>query len=465
MLGYTAEEVSWLTPADMIHPDHREIVMKRAMARLAGTDFKKNYEYQLITKAGEAIWVDFSATVINYNGAPALLTSAYDISGRKKLEEQFLHAQKMEGIGRLAGGVAHDYNNMLGVIIGYSDLILKKINEKDPLYKSIKLIAAAANRGANITRQLLAFARQEVVSPRMLNPNEAIEAFREMLKRLVGENIRLSFLPGENLWNVSIDPTQFDQIIVNLATNARDAIDDVGAITIETFNVSIDEAYVQNRVDFSPGEYVMISFTDTGKGMGKEIMDKIFEPFFTTKTKGEGTGLGLSTVYGIVKQNGGSINVYSEIDKGTTFKIYLPRCRRGDEKPSITGGMVQIDGNGTILIVEDQIDFLEIARRSLEEYGYRVLAASSPDEGILLCETWKNEIDLLLTDVVMPSMNGKELLNRLASMKPNIKSIFMSGYTVDVIADRGVLDKGVEFIQKPFSPYALAKKVHEVLKA
>ncbi len=465
MLGYTADEISQLAASDVIHPDYRELVMMRSVQRLRGKSFLKHYECQLITKDGKAIWVDFSATLIKYNGVPALITSAYDISDRKKLEEQLLQAQKMEGIGRLAGGVAHDYNNMLGVIIGYSDLVLDKMKEDDPLYQYTKLISSAAKRGADITRQLLAFARREIVSPRVLSPNTIIESLRKIMVRLIGENVEFVFLPAQDVWNIKIDPTQLDQILVNLATNARDAIDDVGTITLETSNVSIDEAYAQNRIDFSPGEYVVISFTDTGKGMSKETMNNIFEPFFTTKPKGEGTGLGLSTVYGIVKQNGGSINVYSEIGSGTTFKIFLPRYYGEVEKPSFADVNDTQGGNATILIVEDQAELLELTRRILERSGYRVLTALSPDEAVLLCETWKEEIDLLLTDVVMPLMNGKELLQKLETVKPGIKSIFMSGYTSDVIAQRGVLDKGVNFIQKPFTPSALAKKVHDALKA
>ena len=303
---------------------------------MEGKDVPSHYEYQIIKKSGDAIWIDFSGAAIDYHGKTATIASAYDISERKNLEEQLLQAQKMEGIGRLAGGVAHDYNNMLGVIIGYSDLIMKKMDKTVPMYPHVEFIASAARRGADITRQLLAFARREIISPRVLNPNKAIESFQKMLKRLIGENIKLMFLPEENIWNVKIDSTQLDQILVNLATNARDAIDDIGTITIETSNASIDEAYTQNRIDFSPGEYVVISFTDTGKGMSKETTEKIFEPFFTTKTKGQGTGLGLSTVYGIVKQNGGSINVYSEIDDGTTFKIYLPHYQGDVEKLEVS---------------------------------------------------------------------------------------------------------------------------------
>ncbi|MFZ1976541.1 MAG: ATP-binding protein, partial [Bacteroidota bacterium] len=424
-----------------------------------------HYEYQILKKSGEAIWIDFSGAGITYDGKPAIIASAYDITDRKKLEEQLLQAQKMDGIGRLAGGVAHDYNNILGVIIGYSELIMDKMKKADPVYNYVEMIASAAKRGADITRQLLAFARRETVSPCVLNPNEAIESLQNILQRLIGENVKLMFLPQKHVWNVKIDRTQLDQILVNLATNARDAIDDVGTITIETSNVSMDEAYTQNRLDFSSGEYVMIGFSDTGEGMSKEIKEKIFEPFFTTKSKGQGTGLGLSTIYGIVKQNGGSINVYSEAGSGTTFKIYLKRHYGEAEEPEAAHVDESIFGSETVLIVEDQSDFLELAKNSLQKYGYKVLTALSPGDGIRICETCEDEIHLLLTDVIMPAMNGKELRDKIQTIKPNIKTIFMSGYTANVIAHRGVLDEGVDFIQKPFSPYALALKVHEVLKS
>ncbi|HUI30579.1 MAG TPA: PAS domain S-box protein [Candidatus Acidoferrales bacterium] len=463
MLGYSFDEISRLSPADIIHPEYRELVTKRIAESIAGKDVPRHYEFQLVTKSGEGIWVDFSTTLINHDSAPTLITSAYDISDRKKLEDQLLQAQKMEGIGRLAGGVAHDYNNMLGVIIGYSDLIMRKMDKSKPMYHYIQLIASAAKRGADITRQLLAFARREIVSPRVLDPNKAIESLQKILQRLIGENIRLTFLPEKSIWNIKIDPTQLDQILFNLATNSRDAIDNVGTISIETSNISIDQAYAQNRIDFSPGEYVVISFTDTGKGMSKETLTNIFEPFFTTKSKGHGTGLGLATVYGIVKQNGGSIHVYSELGVGTTFKIYLPRYEgevEGDEAAQVENA---IDGTDTVLIVEDQPDLLELAKNSLEEYGYKVLTASSPEEGIKLSGEYIDEIHVLLTDVIMPVMNGKELRDKIQTIKPDIKTIFMSGYTADVIAHQGVLDHGVDFIQKPFSPYALAKKVHDAL--
>ncbi len=462
--GYTAEELYKMAPMEIVHPDFRELVKRRSEERMHGTKTPKHYEYQILKKSGEPAWIDFSGASIDYQGRSAIIASAYDISDRKKLEEQLFQAQKMESIGRLAGGVAHDYNNMLGVIIGYSDLLIKKMAKADPARRSAEMILAAAKRAADITRQLLAFARREIVSPRVLNPNDEINSLLEMLQRLIGEDKKLKFMPAKDLWNIKIDRTQFDQILVNLSTNARDALEGVGTITIETSEITIDEAYVRNNLDFSPGEYVLISFTDSGTGMSEETRNRSFEPFFTTKAKGQGSGLGLSTIYGIVKQNGGNINVYSELGMGSTFRIYLPRAEGDVESLERIQEEEPINGTETILIVEDQADLLEIAKKCLQEYGYKVLTALSPGEGIRLCESYPGEIHLLLTNVVMPVMNGKELRNRIQAIKPSMKAIFMSGYTADIIAHEGVLDEGVDFVQKPFTPKGLAKKVREVLE-
>lgn len=461
--GYTADELYQINPLSLVHPDFKAMVAERARQRISGEEVPSHYEYKIITKSGDERWIDFSGARMEYRGRPVIIASAYDITESKKLQEQFFQAQKLEGLGRLAGGVAHDFNNMLGVIIGYADLVMRKIKREDPLYHYLELIGSAAKRGADLTKQLLAFARKEIISPKILNPNTAIQSISEMLRRLIGENIKFEFIPGVDVWNIRIDPAQFDQILVNLATNAKDAIDDVGTVTIETFNTTLDHVYVKDHIDFQIGEYVVISVTDTGKGMNKEILQKIYEPFFTTKPKGQGTGLGLSTVYGIVKQNGGSINVYSEVGQGTTFKIYLPRYVGDAEKIESTSNSELFFGTETILIVEDQPNLLELAKNSLEICGYKVLTALSPGEAILLCEAYQGDIDLLLTDVVMPVMNGRELSERIKAMRQNVKTLFMSGYTANVIVHRGVIEEGINFIQKPFTPVSLARKVREVL--
>ncbi len=388
-----------------------------------------------------------------------------DETERKSLERQLFQAQKLEGIGRLAGGVAHDYNNILGVVLGYGELVKKKLNEGDPIYHQVEAILKAANRGSELTRQLLAFARREIVSPKVLNLGSAVQSARPMVQRLIGESISLAVNTSEDLWNTKIDPAQFDQILFNLATNSRDAIGNVGTLTIEVYNESVDEQYIHGHREFSPGEYVVLSVTDDGKGMDSDTQEKMFEPFYTTKPKGEGTGLGLSTVYGIIKQNGGNVNVYSEPGRGTTMRVYFPRFYGKKEISEEKLQDESLSGEETILVVEDQPDLLELAKNSLEEYGYEVLAAWTPAEAIKTCETYSGEIDLLLSDVIMPKMNGKELRDAIMKVKPGVKTLFMSGYTANVIAHRGILDEGIEFIQKPFTPRTLARKVREVLQA
>jgi CheY-like chemotaxis protein len=302
-----------------------------------------------------------------------------------------------------------------------------------------------------------------VIAPVALNLNDSLAALHNMLTRLIGEDISLTLKSANDLWNIKIDPSQVDQILANLTTNARDAIGDTGRIEIETSNIVIDEAYCKDHLDFLPGEYVMLAFSDTGTGMDRATMLRIFEPFFTTKPKGEGSGLGLATVFGIVKQNNGFINAYSEIGKGSTFKIYLPRFHGEIKEPVEKPEEIPLKGTETILLVEDEEQLLDLAKSSLEVYGYTVHTAKSPGDAIVLCERSAKKFDLLITDVVMPGMNGKELSERLHSVKPGMKVIFMSGYTADVVAHRGILDERVDFLQKPFTPLMLARKVREVL--
>lgn len=380
------------------------------------------------------------------------------------LQSQLLQAQKMESIGRLAGGVAHDINNMLGVIIGNVELAMRKITPEHPLQKELLGISTAAERAAGITKQLLAFARKQTVAPKVLDLNETVEAMLKILRRLIGENIDLSWQPGAGLWPVMLDPSQEDQILANLCVNARDAIADVGTLIIETGNAVFNAADCAKHADLLPGEYVLLAVSDNGCGMDKETSEKIFEPFFTTKEVGQGTGLGLATVYGIVKQNNGFINVYSEPGRGTTFRIYLPRYL----------GPVTIDGETAteeipkgrgeiVLLVEDEPTLLEMTKQILEMLDYNVLAAASPGEAILLSDAHDGVIQLLMTDVVMPGMNGRDLAERIRSVRPEMKCLFTSGYTADIIAHHGVLDEGVQFIQKPCSIKELAIKVREVL--
>ena len=407
-----------------------------------------------------------SSPILNASGeVTAAIEMVEDITEKLSLESQFRQAQKMEAVGLLAGGVAHDYNNMLSVILGYAELALDKVDPAQPLHADLEEILKAAKRSADITRQLLAFARKQTIAPVVLDLNQTVESMLKMLRRLIGEDIDLAWLPEAGLCPVKMDPAQVDQILANLCVNARDAIADVGKVTIETGNAVFDETYCADHVGFVAGEYVLLAVSDDGCGMDKEILDQIFEPFFTSKGVGQGTGLGLSTVYGIVKQNNGFINVYSEPGKGTTFKIYLPRyADQAVDTQRERTAEIPLGRGETVLVVEDEPALLTMAKMMLEKLGYRVLAAGTPGEAIGLAEEHASEIHLLITDVVMPEMNGRDLAERLQSLYPGMKILFMSGYTADVIAHRGVLDEGVNFIQKPFSMKDLAVKVREALR-
>ena len=383
---------------------------------------------------------------------------------RNKLEAQLLQAQKIEAIGRLAGGVAHDFNNMLTIILGHTQLGLMDMDASHPLYEKLTTIQSAANRSSDLTRQLLAFARKQTIAPQILNLNEAVSSMLKMLQRLISEGINLIWQPCPNLWPVNIDPSQIDQILANLCVNARDAISGVGMITINTENCSFDDAYSAVHAHVSAGQYVCISVSDDGCGMDTETLGRIFEPFFTTKNIGEGTGLGLATVYGIVRQNNGFIDVSSKPGTGTAFRIYLPRyLGKGGTIQTADSALPVLSGHETILLVEDEAAILSMTTMVLEKLGFRVLPANGPGEAIKKAREYPGEIHLLMTDVIMPEMNGRDLAKNLLPLYPNMKRLFMSGYTADVIAHHGVLDKGVHFIQKPFSLTGLAAKVREVL--
>ncbi|HOW65855.1 MAG TPA: PAS domain S-box protein [Candidatus Paceibacterota bacterium] len=401
---------------------------------------------------------DPSGQTINF------VASKRDVTQEIKLEEQLLQAQKMESIGRLAGGVAHDFNNMLQAILGNVDLALKQVPARSHLREDLEEIQKAAQRSADLTRQLLAFARKQTISPKVLDLNDTISGMLKMLQRLIGEDIQLAWLPGSGLWPVLVDPSQIDQVLANLAVNARDAISQEGKITIETQNVTLDSAYAHTHADASPGDYVLLAMSDNGCGMDLQTQEHLFEPFFTTKPVGEGTGLGLATIYGIVKQNNGLISVYSESGRGTTFKIYLPRARALPTPAAVVPEEKPLRGTETVLLVEDEEQILNLGRRILEQHGYFILHAATPQKALELAARHPGPIHLLITDVVMPGMNGKELLRRLQESHPGLKCIFMSGYTANVIAHHGILDADVEFLQKPFTVRALALKVRNVLE-
>ncbi|MDD5556747.1 MAG: PAS domain-containing protein [bacterium] len=383
---------------------------------------------------------------------------------RGRLQTQLLVAQKLEAVGRLAGGVAHDFNNTLQTILGYADLALRAAAPEGTLHEDLLHIRRAAQRSADLTRQLLGFARRQTIAPRVLDLNETVPEMLGMLRRTIGEDIDLKWIPGRGLWNVRIDSSQVDQMLTNLALNARDAIAGAGRITVETRNADIDEASCASHAGFVPGEYVVLSVSDDGCGMDAETLSRVFEPFFTTRRPEEHTGLGLATVYGIARQNDGFINVYSEPGKGTTVTIHLPRAKA---EPDSRGAPPRAEpapgGAETVLVVEDDEAILDLARRILEGLGYSVLAAGTPAEAIRVAGEHAGEIHLLLTDVILPEMNGRELAGRLAAIKPGIRCLYLSGYPSNVIARRGILEEGVHFIQKPFSVEALAAKVREAL--
>ena len=385
---------------------------------------------------------------------------------REKLKAQLQQSQKLESVARLAGGIAHDFNNMLTVIQGHADLAMMNMKPDDPYFHRFRAIQDTVQRSADLTRQLLAFARKQPIAPKVLDLNETVERMLTMLRRLIGEDINLAWMPGNGLWPVKVDPSQIDQILANLCVNARDAIAGVGKIIVATGNSTFDEEYCASHAGFVAGDYVRISVNDNGFGMDKQMLAKIFEPFFTTKGIGKGTGLGLATVHGAVKQNNGFINVYSEPGQGTVFTIYLPR-HEGEVVRTWTNdtAMAAVRGYETILLVEDEPMILETTTTILQQLGYTVLAASIPSEAIRLVKAYDKQIDLLLTDVIMPEMNGRELAERLRINQPWVKRLFMSGYTADLIAHQGVLDEGVNFIQKPFSHTELATKVRKILNS
>ncbi len=437
------------------------------LARLREQKTLANVELCFRRKDGSAVWVLENASLVEgEEGTPALIEGTLiDITERKRLEAQLRQSQKMEAVGRLAGGVAHDFNNLLTVITGYSDLLLEELSDDNRLRRAADEIHKAADRAASLTCQLLAFSRRQVLEPKVLHLNQVVSNIDKMLRRLIGEDIDLLTVLEPQLGRVKGDRGQIEQVIMNLALNARDAMPHGGKLTIETANVELDEAYTCSHIAVQPGPYVMLAVSDTGCGMDEETQAHLFEPFFTTKEPGQGTGLGLATVYGIVKQSGGNIWVYSEPERGTTFKIYLPRVEEAVEDAA-TGEPARHppSGSETVLLVEDEQSVRQLVGEALRRNGYTVLEASNGAEAIRVCEGHQGPIQLLVTDVVMPEMGGRALAQRLASLRPEMKVLYMSGYTNNAIVHHGVLDPGTAFLQKPFRPADVARKVREVLE-
>jgi two-component system cell cycle sensor histidine kinase/response regulator CckA len=414
-------------------------------------------------KDGTEFPVEVSLSYLQMAEGMFAIAFVSDISQRKLLEDQLMHAQKMEAVGRLAGGVAHDFNNMLTVISGYNRMILDELSPLDPLRGYAEEILKAADRAGALTNQLLAFSRRQIMKPRVVNLNSVIEQTEKMLRRLIGEDVTLQFGLSPDLGNIRADPGHVEQTLMNLAVNARDAMPMGGRLTIETANTQLDENYARTHMGVAPGEFVMIAVSDTGIGMDAETRRRIFEPFFTTKEKGKGTGLGLATVYGIVKQAGGDIWVYSEPHKGTTFKLYFPRVKDAVTDMASAETESPQGSNETILVVEDEKAVRELTVKMLQRLGYSVLIAASGEEAIEISGAHTGRISLLLTDVVMPNMSGRQLADILKPVRPGMKVIYLSGYTENTVIHHGVLEAGIEFLPKPFSREVLAKKIREVL--
>ncbi|HET6977464.1 MAG TPA: PAS domain S-box protein [Pyrinomonadaceae bacterium] len=472
LIGYSRDEILQMRISDVVPGTCLDQIHARLKEKL--TDHSLTiYEVEAIRKDGSRVPIEVSSRLIYENGvAVAVQGSARDITERKLAEEalrasqlQLQQSQKLEAIGQLAGGVAHDFNNMLTAIIGYTDLSLRRVGLENPIRRNLEETRKAAERSASLVRQLLAFSRKQILEPKVLDLNDVVKDMHKMLTRLIGEDIRLATRLQTDLGSVKADPSQVEQIIVNLVVNARDAMPRGGRVTIETCNITLDDRIVLKHHSIKPGPYVMLAVSDTGSGMDQATQARIFEPFFTTKEVGKGTGLGLSTVYGIVKQSGGNIWVYSEPDLGTVFKVYLPRI---DDAAISTIESASLEtnvprGSETILLVEDEDVVRGLTRKILMQAGYHVLDAKGGEEALRLCGAHAGPIDLLLTDVVMPEISGKEIADRLLALRPRIRVLFMSGYTDEAIVQHGVLDANVKFLQKPFTWVGLTRKVREVL--
>jgi len=416
-------------------------------------------------KNGTAFWNALSLDPVHdeSGGLSYFVGIQTDVTDRKRLEEQLRQSQKMEAVGRLAGGVAHDFNNLLTIISGYSQIMLAMPSLPENIREPVEAISQAGDRAAALTRQLLGFSRQTILQPKVLDLNAVILETGKMLRRVIGEDVLFTTTLTPNLAAVKVDPSQVDQVLMNLAVNARDAMPQGGKLTVETANVQIEDDYAVTRLDWKPGKYVMLAVSDTGCGMTPEIKSRIFEPFFTTKEVGKGTGLGLPMVYGIVQQSGGFINVYSEPDHGTTFKIYFPAVSESVTAPSESHSTGEFHGTETILLVEDDEGVRGLALRSLRMHGYTVLTAIDGKVALQVVDSHKGPLDLVLSDVVMPNLGGPEMAKQLRSRFPDLKMLFMSGYTDDAVIRHGLLEAEVSFIQKPYTPTALARKVRQVL--
>jgi PAS domain S-box-containing protein len=466
IVGYSREELLYHSFLDITHPDDVSIDLALTRRLLANEIKTISREKRYVHKNGSTVWVDLTVSLVwDPSGDPKyFIAVVQDITERKRLEEELLHTQRMEGVGQLASGIAHDFNNLLTVIGGRAELALRILSPTDPLWRHLDLIHKTATRAAGLTQRLLALSRKQVLQPKVLNMNELVGNSTNLLEGLIGEDIDLVFEPAADTGQVRADSGQLEQVIVNLAVNARDAMPEGGRLTIETASVVLDSDYATRHIDVTPGAYVMLAVSDTGRGMDRALQARIFEPFFTTKGPGKGTGLGLASVYGIVKQSGGHIRVYSEPGMGTVFRIYLPRTDAAPEPAAASGTTGALPrGTETVLLVEDDEEVRSFARDLLEQLGYTVLEALSAADALLIAERHTGLLSLLLTDVVMPGMGGQALALRIAEVRPETRTVFMSGYTDDTIVRHGVLELGIDFLAKPLTTDGLAGKVREVL--
>lgn len=469
--GYTSEELIAKPFQELVHPDDRALVLDHHFKRLKGIKMPPRYSFRIVDRSGAARWVELNAVLIEWQGRPATLNFLHDITGRKqaeqekeRIESQYRQFQKVEAIGRLAGGVAHDLNNLLTPIIGYSELLSGDFSLGDLRRDSIQQILRAAYGARDLVHQLLAFSRKQTLKYQLLDLNKIVRGFEKLLRRTIREDIDLRIVASPDIQTIMGDIGQIEQVVMNLFVNAQQAMPQGGRLTIETAPVTLDAAYAAAHHNIQPGSYVMLAVSDTGRGMDQETLEHIFEPFFSTKGD-QGTGLGLATVYGIVKQHGGHVWVYSEVGKGSTFKVYLPVSERSPAEKKVEEEIApHMQGSETILLAEDNDQVRILAEAVLKRQGYTVLVADRGAEALNLLKAHTGKVDLLLTDVVMPDMNGKVLFEKAVAVQPGLRVLYMSGYTDDVIASRGVLDEGVRFIQKPFTVRALAAKVREVLE-
>ena len=462
--GYSRTEIRRLSWIDLIHPDDREVILSECKKSRQSEQPVSPYSFRIHDKQGTLKWLELNHEPIKRNGRNAVLAFISDITERKRLESQFFQAQKMEAVGRLAGGIAHDFNNLLTVILGYTELLEEEEFQKITVASNVQAIREAAQKASTLTQNLLAFSRKQRLEPKVIDLNELVDGMQSILKPLLGENIEIVKRPSPELAFVHADASQLEQVILNLAVNSKDAMEEGGKLIIATENVHFSEESLKPRLEMRPGRYVMLSLSDTGAGMDKEVKSHLFEPFFTTKESGRGTGLGLATVYGIIKQSNGFIYVYSEPGRGTTFKLYFPRIdEKPVESPTQAAPEEHLSGRETVLVVEDEQQVLDIIESMLKREGYTALTANSGEEAIAVSKQAGVSIDLLVTDVGIPGMNGSKVWEAVKRSHPDIQVLFISGYPEDFMPLQHIGDGKKIFLQKPFGSNALLRRVRDIL--